>query len=375
MTTWPAAAALWALAYGLLALYWSAGGAGFPFGAADPDPGIDKGMSILGGAHQASAAPVIAVCAMAATVLAGLLAVRTWPGRAGAALEAIAWAVALVLGIVLPDYRPLVAVGHLPVLLAGKPFGWPEDVTIASQVPWPVVNQFICILGGILFAVAALAHRRTRTGACAACGHSGRDHDPARWGAVAVWIAAGVPVLYATTRWAWALGVPFGFSAAELRQMDQELPGIWWVGAAMGSMGLIGSVLTVGLIRPWGEAFPRWIPVLRGRRVPVALAVVPAMAVAMLVTSAGLMFARALYVNPSMGNWAAMGPSLLWPVWGAALAVAAVAYRLRRQTPCARCGDSQSGRGTAPHLPLSSGARAASHNPASAHPGHARHRP
>lgn len=339
MTTWPAAAALWALAYGLLALYWSTGGAGFPFGTADPDPGIEKGLSILGGVHQASAAPVIAVCALAAAVLAGLLAVRIWPGRTGAALEAFAWAIALVLGIVLPDYRPLVAVGHLPVLLAGKPFGWPEGVTIASQVPWPVVNQFICMLGGILFALAALAHRRARTGACAACGRSDRDHDPARWGAVAVWIAVGVPVLYAATRWAWALGVPFGFSFAELRQMDREMPGIWWVGAAMGSMGLIGSVLTVGLIRPWGEAFPRWMPVLGGRRVPVALAVVPAMAVAMLVTSAGLMFARGLYVNPSKGNWAAMGPSLLWPVWGAALAVAAVAYRLRRRAPCARCGD------------------------------------
>jgi hypothetical protein len=32
----------------------------------------------------------------------------------------------------------------------------------------------------------------------------------------------------------------------------------------------------VGLISTWGEVFPRWIPVLRGRRVPTLGAVVPA---------------------------------------------------------------------------------------------------
>ena len=32
----------------------------------------------------------------------------------------------------------------------------------------------------------------------------------------------------------------------------------------------------VGLVSTWGEVFPRWIPVLRGRRVPTLGAVVPA---------------------------------------------------------------------------------------------------
>ncbi|MFF0738925.1 hypothetical protein ACFYVL_00855 [Streptomyces sp. NPDC004111] len=32
----------------------------------------------------------------------------------------------------------------------------------------------------------------------------------------------------------------------------------------------------VRLIAAWGEVFPRWIPVLRGRRVPPLAAVVPA---------------------------------------------------------------------------------------------------
>jgi hypothetical protein len=32
----------------------------------------------------------------------------------------------------------------------------------------------------------------------------------------------------------------------------------------------------VGLVSTWGEVFPRWIPVLGGRRVPTLAAVVPA---------------------------------------------------------------------------------------------------
>lgn len=40
----------------------------------------------------------------------------------------------------------------------------------------------------------------------------------------------------------------------------------------------------VGLVARWGEVFPRWIPVLRGRRVPVLGAVVPAAAGATFLT-------------------------------------------------------------------------------------------
>lgn len=102
-------------------------------------------------------------------------------------------------------------------------------------------------------------------------------------------------------------------------------------------MGLIGSVLVFGLIGPWGERFPRWIPMLRGRRVPISLAVVPALAIAMTVTSAGLMFARVLCLDPDPGKLAMMGPGPLWPLWGAALTTAAMTYRIRRRAACTRC--------------------------------------
>jgi hypothetical protein len=43
--------------------------------------------------------------------------------------------------------------------------------------------------------------------------------------------------------------------------------------AVLPSVQLGLALLTVGLIRPWGEVFPRWMPVLGGRRVAVSFAV------------------------------------------------------------------------------------------------------
>lgn len=328
----------WAFGYGMLALWWVAGGGGFPFGDGDPDPAIAKGMSILGWVRQDQAAPVIAAAAFAAAGVGLWLAVRVRHAKPGGRIvEGAAWGIAIILGVLLPDYRPLVALGHLPVLLVGLPFGWPEGATIASQVPWPVLNQVLCMGGAWLFVTVASSHRRLRLGS--------EVDSISRWGVAATWTAVTVPVVYATTRYAWALGIPVGFTAEQLRDMDREMPGIWWFGAVMGTMALLGSVLTIGLIRPWGETFPRWIPLLRGRRVPVPVAVVPAMVVAMAVTSAGLMFTRIVVTDPSHMNLGINGPAVLWPVWGAALAVAALAYRRRRLCPPDRPADRPAGTG------------------------------
>jgi hypothetical protein len=52
-------------------------------------------------------------------------------------------------------------------------------------------------------------------------------------------------------------------------------PAVRLWGVSLGAACLIGAVLTLGLIRPWGEVFPRWVPGVSGRSVPVALAAVP----------------------------------------------------------------------------------------------------
>jgi hypothetical protein len=40
----------------------------------------------------------------------------------------------------------------------------------------------------------------------------------------------------------------------------------------------------------------------------------------------------------SAQNWAALTPGLLWPLWGATLAAATLAYYYRRRGRCERCG-------------------------------------
>lgn len=109
---------------------------------------------------------------------------------------------------------------------------------------------------------------------------------------------------------------------------DLHASGAVWTGAWLGTFAIIGAILTLGLVQRWGERFPRWLPGLAGRPVPVRLAVVPALVVSALVTSAGL----GLTSNASRftgGFWFYL-PQLLWPVWGVALAAAALAYHLRR---------------------------------------------
>lgn len=268
--------------------------------------------------------------------------------RAG--LLAFAGAAAAGLALVIPDYRVLQAVAYTPIILVGAPFGWPPGVSVLDAFPWPVTNQLVSIAGGVLWAAAAVAYQRRSRGACGTCGRAesgGGWTAPAaaaRWGRWAVYVAATIPVLYAVTRLAWALGLPLGISEELLRDLQES--GMWVVGAALATMGLAGSILTLGLVQRWGEVFPRWIPGLAGKRVPPALAIVPPSLVSVLVTTAGLMFIRLqlagaldeVFAFGSELQWAAIAPELLWPVWGAALSAATFAYYYRRRGRCPHCG-------------------------------------
>src|SRR5512142_1840942 len=64
--------------------------------------------------------------------------------------------------------------------------------------------------------------------------------------------------------------------------------GTWTSGLFLATFGLVGAVLMLGLIQRWGEVFPRWMIGLAGRRVPIALAVVPAALVSVLLIVGGI---------------------------------------------------------------------------------------
>jgi hypothetical protein len=137
-----------------------------------------------------------------------------------------------------------------------------------------------------------------------------------------------------------------GISEEFLR--EGQAVGLWLAGAALSTLAVVGSLLTLGLTQSWGEVVPRWVPVLGGRRIPPGLASVPAAIVAVIVTSAGLMFWRLVLSGGfTLGtgqtltledSWAALVPELIWPVWGIALGVAALGYHLRRRGRCGVCG-------------------------------------
>jgi hypothetical protein len=259
------------------------------------------------------------------------------------------------------DLNLLITLGYTPLgiykLLTGAEFG---QVYLKMLTQWTMVHQLLCLMGGFLWLAATVSYARRSGGACLNCGRRDgpegwqRPNQAARWGRIAVYVAMVAPVLYALTRYAWALGIPLGISEEHLRRGQES--GTWIGGLFLATFALVGPVLMLGLVQRWGEVFPRWMIGLAGRRVPIALAVVPASIVSVLLIVGGITIWSGL---PQMvANLVAsgaeevdvigeisfvVGPTLLFPVWGVALAVATLGYYYRRRGPCSVCGRGASG--------------------------------
>ncbi len=351
------ATALWSLAYGVLGVYWSFGGAGFPFAKVADDRATG---SILEGSPAGVVAPIMAAAGLGGAVLALVMTRR--PAR-GWVLQTIAAVLAVGLALVIPDYTLIALVALSPAILVFAFTGIPGDQAgVGDILYWHRVNLVILFVGGLLWAATAIAyHRRSRT-ACVSCGR-GEGPEKAwttpesalRWGrwAVAVSVVANLP--YEFTRVAWYFGWPLGITE-DFHQMMADTPGMLEMGLAMAAMGLGGGILTHGLVRRWGEVYPRWIWFKAGKRVPPLLAIIPASLVAVVLIPAGLMNAQMpIYAD----NWALNLPGVLWVLWGAGLGAATYAYYLRRRTTCRRCGRGVTSRSGAPAV-RSSGSPAGS---------------
>lgn len=135
-------------------------------------------------------------------------------------------------------------------------------------------------------------------------------------------IAALGPLPYALARATWLTPWPmFGGPIADLSPETR----LW--GVLLGAAAVSGSVLTIGLIRPWGEVFPRWLPGLAGQPVPVAAAAVPGGIVAAIVTAAAV----PVLVGMSTSDLGVVDKALailLFPfwLWGPMLALAVWGY-------------------------------------------------
>jgi hypothetical protein len=243
---------------------------------------------------------------------------------------------AVVLLLVIPDYRTLASLAYVLILK------W-------SVFNWSIVNQWLCVLAGLLWSAVAIVLLRRSSRCCEHCGRSEQKlcqwttpEKARKWGRWATLMAVCIPLIYTTTRIAWALDIPLGVNLTFLHEMNREFPGIWVFGASLGLLEIAGSILTLGLIQSWGERFPRWMPALSGKRVPPLLAIIPASLVSVLVIEAGLMMWRAFlfgaFGSISQENIGTFGPALLWPLWGLALLAATLAYSYRRRGRCPSCG-------------------------------------
>ena len=331
-------AALWSVAFGSLGVWWISHPENFPFGVG---PASGPASSLLAGLRPETGAPLAAVLGFTGVAVAIMMSRMRPYGPVGAPLLAFSAAMTATLFVLVPDARVLAATAYAPLFLIGAPFGWPT-VSYWEAVPWPIWYQFGGIAGGFLWGATALAYFRLRRCACVACGRRvvpsqwTSPSAAARWGKWGVVFAVIAPLAYATTRLAWVVGIPLGISESLLRQVRTEM-----IGAAGGlaSVAIGGAILTVGLVRPWGEVFPRWMPFVGGRRVPPALAIAPGAFVAVLVFAAGLGITRDLLRDglPEI-DWLAHAPGLLWPFWGLGLGAATLAYHYRRRERCRLCG-------------------------------------
>ncbi|MGI5129006.1 hypothetical protein ACQEVB_19530 [Pseudonocardia sp. CA-107938] len=240
-------------------------------------------------------------------VLAGTLVVGAWRWRGGpvalglmVAIGAAAWLTGIADGAVLRRYVDVVTGS------AAK-FGPPAALTflLAGAVLW----------GALAGRLALAGHRRPAWA---------EPDAAARWGRAAAFVAAACVLPYFLLRMTWLTPWPLGMSADELA----VVPEIRLHGLLLGLAALAGGVLTLGLVSRWGEVWPRWVPVLRGRPVPRAAAVVPGALVAVLLTAAAVPMAIQAVAE------GAFEMLLIFPfwLWGPALGLAVLGYALRRGT-------------------------------------------
>jgi hypothetical protein len=161
-----------------------------------------------------------------------------------------------------------------------------------------------------------------------------------RW---ATWAAHAVPlVVLPSGIWRLALGagIPVGFSGSMAEMF--EAPG--WITLYVTLLTVISealALLTLGLVQPWGEVVPGWVPVLGGRRIPTMAAVVPAALGTLGVLWFSLTFVNEWF-NPDLDYPASENPDGFYAwwfglsyaplvLWGPLLGAVTVHYYRRRR--------------------------------------------
>ncbi len=161
---------------------------------------------------------------------------------------------------------------------------------------------------------------------------------PEGWAVRAAHLTVACVLPSSLWRVALAVGVPLGYSVEALRE-DFHSPG--WGTAYMLGLSLLSEALAflaLGLVRPWGEVMPRWIPVVGGRRVvPTAVVTAAAIGATLLTLLFTLLpIAQLLLLEGDrdlQGGWLWLMRACYLPLmaWGPLLASVTVSYHRRHR--------------------------------------------
>lgn len=158
---------------------------------------------------------------------------------------------------------------------------------------------------------------------------------PPRWAVRAAHVAA----LTTVPTGLWRLGIAAGLGMGWSESWLAGAAGDWGdraylVGLSLFAEGL--ALLTLGLVQPWGEVLPRWVPGIGGRRIPPYAAIAPAglgaLALIAIWTPTPWMFVREISADEPDGGWEVVMAFAYVPLmlWGPLLAAVTWAYYRRR---------------------------------------------
>lgn len=164
--------------------------------------------------------------------------------------------------------------------------------------------------------------------------HPRDGRPPPRWAV----LAAHLVPLVTLPSGLWRLALVAGFSlglrvdGVPVAVHGQEAFGIALLSVVSEALAL----LTLGLVRPWGERVPLWVPLIGGRRVPPLAAIVPAslgtVALAVIWAWAFRNFPNLGSIGYSDGGWQVLLVVCYLPLllWAPLLGLVTYAYYRRR---------------------------------------------